>query len=252
MNEWLALSGAPLTLAQIDEGTAGQTTGMTEPAKPAPSEGGEASPWRFFAFSLAAFLIIIILAVASTRRMRLVPRGLQNLLEMAVESLYGIPEMVMGPRGRTYAPFICTFFLYILVMNLLGLVPLARSGTASLSITFGMGIFAFLMVQYYGFKVHGVRYFLHFAGPVWWLAWLIFPLELVSEIIRPISLSVRLYGNIFGEEQVIAALAQNLHPLAAVLMLPLQLLTSVLQAFVFSLLVTVYLSMATEKHEEAH
>ncbi len=214
-----------------------------------------ASPWLFYGFSMFAFVLIIILSVLGTRKMRMVPGKFQNIWEMIVEALYGLPTMVMGERGKKYAPFISTFFLYIVIMNLSGLIPTVKSGTASLSVTLGLGIFAFFMVQYYGFKTHGIAYIKHFAGPVAWLSFLIFPLEILSELIRPISLSMRLYGNIFGEEQVIQALSTSIPvvgPYITVLMLPLQLLTCVLQAFVFSLLVTVYISMATEKHDDNH
>jgi F-type H+-transporting ATPase subunit a len=197
----------------------------------------------------------ILLVLTLTRRMRLVPHGKQNFAEIVVEMLYGIPEQVMGPRGRAYAPFLGTFFIYIFLMNLSGLIPFFKPGTASLSVTLGLGITAFIAVQYFGFKTHGAGYIKHFMGPVLWLSWLILPLELISELIRPMSLSIRLYGNIFGEEQIVSALANNIPvigPLAAVLILPLQLLTVVLQALVFTLLVTVYIALATEKHEEHH
>ena len=212
----------------------------------------ETPPLTFFYLSMLAFVIIALLSIIGTRKMRLVPRGLQNVLEFIFESLYGIPELVMGPRGRKFAPFVCTFFLYIFVMNFMGLIPGLKSGTACLSITLGLAIVAFIAVQYFGFKAQGFRYLAHFLGPVPWLAWLILPLELVSEFARPVSLSLRLYGNIFGEETMISTLATQLHPLAAVLLLPLQLLTIFLQAFVFTLLVTVYIALATEKHEEGH
>jgi F-type H+-transporting ATPase subunit a len=231
--------------------TTGTPNAHAEGGSHGDEHGGHASPREFFAFSLAAFVVIAVLAIIGMRRLQLVPRGLQNFLEFVLESLYGIPEMVMGPRGRQYAPFVVTFFLYIAVMNFTGLIPGAKPGTASLSITLGLSIVAFVAVQYFGFRAHGIRYLAHFAGPVPWLAFLILPLELVAEMIRPISLSIRLYGNIFGEETVVAALA-NLHPLAALIILPLQVLTVFLQAFVFTLLVTVYISLATEPHEGEH
>jgi len=198
-----------------------------------------------------ALVAIVLIAVIGTRKMLMVPRGLQNVLESIFEALYGIPEMVMGARGRQYAPFVSTFFLYIVMMNFMGLIPKFKSPTASLSITLGLAVVAFISVQYFGFKTHGIRYLGHFLGPVPWLIPLILPLELVSELVRPVSLSVRLYGNIFGEETVISALA-HIFPLAPVVMLPLQVLTVFLQAFVFTLLVTVYIALATEKHDEGH
>jgi F-type H+-transporting ATPase subunit a len=228
-----------------------QTTAVSAPPAPVAAVTEASQPF-FFALSMLAFILIIALVLVGTRKMKLIPRGTQNFVEWMFELLFGIPEMVMGPRGRQYGPLIATFFLYILFMNLTGLIPFLKSGTASLSITLGLAIFAFLTVQYYGFKTHGLRYLAHFLGPVPAMAFLILPLELISEFVRIASLSVRLYGNISGEEQVTLALSTQLHPLAAVVLLPLQILTVFLQAFVFSLLVTVYISLATEKHDEEH
>ncbi len=111
------------------------------------------------------------------------------MLEMLYESLFGLAEQVMGPRGRQYAPFTSTFFIYIVVMNALGLIPAWKSATANLSITLGMALVAFFSVQYFGFKAQGLNYLKHFLGPVWWMAWMIAPLELISEFVRPVSLS---------------------------------------------------------------
>jgi len=249
MNDWLSQQHAsPILIAQHHA----ETTTAEAATTAVPVEGGGhevLSPefWLFLSPAVA-FLIIVMVAILGTRRLQLIPRGMQNFVEFLVESLNSIPEMVMGPRGRRYSPFVSTFFLYILVVNLTGLIPPFKSGTASLSITVGLGVTAFFAVQYYGFRAQGIRYLGHFIGPIPLLAWLILPLELIAEFIRPVSLSFRLYGNIFGEEQVIDALATKFGPLIAVLLMPLQVLTSVLQALVFTLLVTVYISLATEKH----
>lgn len=269
MTDWYNVTTHPIILAQATteapaahaaDGNANEPAAVSHATTATEHSGGSehggehGSPWGFYQSSLIAFFAILILAIIGMRRKQLIPKGLQNLLEMLVDSIYSLPTMVMGDRGRQYGPLISTFFLYILFMNLLGFIPWLKPATANLSITLGMAIFAFLAVQYYGFRTHGIKYLKHFLGPVPALAILIMPLEIVSELIRPVSLSVRLYGNLFGEEQVIGSLA-NLNPLIAVLMLPLQLLTSVLQAYVFSLLVTVYISLATEKHDdhdEAH
>jgi len=266
MNYWLAqLHTSPILIAQAS--TSGETTTETATAEPVeffhhgkPTEHF----WQILASPVLAFLIIMLLAVLGTRRLKLVPRGIQNVMEFLVESLNAIPEMVMGPRGRQYAPFVSTFFLYILLVNLTGLIPPFTAGTSAISITVGLGVTAFIAVQVFGFRAKGIGYLGHFLGPVspqrgmkivaflasLLISLVILPLELISELIRPISLSFRLYGNIFGEEQVVKALATQFSPLVAVLMLPLQVITSVLQALVFTLLVTVYISLATEKHEE--
>ena len=261
MNPWTAiLTEEPIIIAQSGEvanqhrKAATTATHQENPTKHGEkTESGEhVSPWVFFSFSLVAFVIISLMMISGTRKMRLIPQGLQNVLEWLYETLYGIPDMVMGPRGRKYAPIIASFFLYIVVMNFLGMIPAFKPGTASLSITLGLSIVAFFSVQYYGFQAHGWRYLSHFLGPVPAMAFLLLPLELVAEMVRPMSLSIRLYGNIFGEEQVVSALANQLHPLAALVILPIQILSAFLQAYVFSLLVTVYISLATEKHDTEH
>jgi len=251
VNEWQQQQNTiPMLLAQAKPRAAvthtviGTSTPIEEDAP------HEISPWVFFGFSCVAFMLTIILVILGTRRMRVVPQAFQNLLEMLYEFLFGLPEQVMGPRGRQYAPFISSFFIYIVMMNALGLIPACKSATASLSITLGMALTAFCGVQYFGFKAHGIKYLAHFCGPVWWMAWLIGPLEVVSELVRPVSLSMRLYGNMFGEEQVVSALAHNLTVVAPVVIVLLQVLTVVLQAFVFTLLVTVYIALATEHGDE--
>lgn len=255
MSWTVEFNSVPVLFAEVvDPASPGHTASSTASTAEHGDRGGEheVSQWVFFGYSLLAFLLIALLAVLGTRRMRLVPQGLQNFWEWIFESLYGIPEMVMGPRGRQFGPLIATFFLYIVVMNLTGLIPGLKSGTASLSVTLGLAVVAFVAVQYYGFQAHGLQYLLHFLGPVPAMAILIMPLELIAELVRVVSLSIRLYGNINGEEQVIQALATQLHWTVAVLLLPIQLLTIFLQAFVFCLLVAVYISLATEKHGADH
>ena len=268
MNDWLSQPDtSPMLIASntAPEATTAQTT--TAPAaegEHGSGHGGWSPEVWLYASPVLAFLVVSLLVILGTRRLQLVPRGIQNVMEFLVESLNGIPEMVMGPRGRRYAPFISTFFLYILVVNLTGLIPPLKAGTASLSVTVGLGIVAFIAVQVFGFRAKGIGYLGHFLGPVspkrgmkivaflgsLLIALVILPLELISEFIRPVSLSFRLYGNIFGDEQVVEALAIQFSPLVAVLMLPLQVIVSVLQALVFTLLVTVYISLATEHHDE--
>lgn len=245
-------ASTPILLAQA-HGPSDTGHQETAPAQHHTGETVHESPWVFFQFSLVALVAISLVIIVGTRRMTQVPSRLQNAMEMLTEALYAIPVMIMGERGRAYAPFVGTFFLYIVVMNFMGLLPWFKPPTANLSISLGMSIVAFVGVQYYGFKAHGWGYLKHFLGPVPAMAFLILPLEIISEFARPLSLSMRLYGNIYGEEQVVTALATTFNPAVALFMLPFQVLTVFLQAFVFTLLVTVYISLATEHAEgEAH
>ena len=213
------------------------------------SHGGEheTPAYIFYIYGAIAIIIFLIFAFISTRKLKLRPGKIQNVFEYIVEMLYSIPVMVMGERGLKYAPFVSTFFIAIICMNVIGLIPGLKAATANPSITFGLSIVAFIAIQYYGFKENGFGYVKHFMGPVAALAPLIFIIELASELVRPLSLAMRLYGNIFGEEMVVHALSTQIHPLAAIIMLPLQILSVFLQSFVFTLLVSVYISMATEK-----
>jgi F-type H+-transporting ATPase subunit a len=167
---------------------------------------------------------------------------------------------MIGENSRRYLPLIGTLFIYIFLMNLGGIIPLWTSPTANINITFAMAICVFLYVQYEGIRVNGLKgYINHFVGEPKWLAPLNFPLHVIGEIVRPISLSVRLFGNIFGEDTVIAVLIALVAPLVIPfnvipLQLPMLLLacfTAFVQAMVFSILTCVYIAGATS-HEDGH
>jgi len=153
-----------------------------------------------------------------------------------------------------FTPLIGTLAIYILVSNLLGLIPGFVSPTSNLNVTASCGISVFIYYNYHGFRKQGfVGYIKHLSGPVLWMAPLLFTIELVSHLARPFSLSVRLFGNIFAEELVIGSF-NNLFPfLASVPVMFLALFASTIQAFIFILLTMVYLSFALEGgHDEGH
>ncbi|HYK89088.1 MAG TPA: F0F1 ATP synthase subunit A, partial [Acidobacteriota bacterium] len=133
--------------------------------------------------------------------------------------------------------------------------PRLHISTSNLNITASCAICVFVYYNYVGIRKHGLlRYLKHFAGPVWWLAWLLFPVEIVSHMARPFSLSMRLFGNIFAEELIIGSLNQHIFPfLASIPVMFLGLFASTIQAFIFILLTMVYISGALEGgHEEDH
>lgn len=205
-------------------------------------------------YAIVSCLVLILLAHFGTRNLQKIPKGLQNLLEMAVGALRKMVDDMVGPTGSRYVPFIGTSFLFIFVMNLMGILPAGRSPTMSLSITAGLGITAIVLVQYYTIRDAGIGNVLkHLAGPVWWLAPLIFFAELISEFVRPVSLSMRLYANIYGEDNIIEAIMHlgGWFPVQFPILL-LALLTSFLQAYVFTMLCTYYIAskVAHEEHEE--
>lgn len=203
-------------------------------------------------FSLLASVVLILASMVATRRYSKVPRGLQNVMEWTVGLLRNLVNGLVGPAGDRYLPYLGTIFLFIFTMNLLGLIPAFRSPTMTLSTTAALGITTFIMVQAYAIRATGpVQYVKHFMGDVLWLAPLMFVLEVVGELARPVSLSLRLYGNIFGEDSVIENL---LHLGGGIpLQLPilfLGLLTCFLQAFVFTCLASIYIGQKIAHHDE--
>jgi F-type H+-transporting ATPase subunit a len=200
--------------------------------------------------SWLVMLIMIVGAVFLSRGIQMLPRKGQNFLEFIVESLENFMVDITGPEGRAFFPFIATIFLYIFICNLIGLVPGFFSPTADYNTTLSMAICTFILTHAIGIKFHGAKYIKHFLGPSWALAPLLFIIELIGHFARVLSLSVRLFGNIFGKEKVLGILfgLWGLY-LAPLPMLFLGILVSFIQAVVFMLLSIVYFSLAME---EAH
>jgi len=179
------------------------------------------------------------------------PGRIQHLVEVVLEALQGLMKEVIGSHARRYLPIIGALAIYILCGNLLGMVPGFLSPTSNLNVTASCAVCVFIYYNYHGIRKHGLfRYLAHFAGPVWWLAWLLFPVEIVSHLARVLSLSMRLFGNIFAEELIIGSLNQYIFPvLTAVPVMFLALFASTIQAFIFVLLTMVYISGAVEEGE---
>ena len=214
--------------------------------------------------------MLCIVAIAATRNAQMIPRPLQNVVEYLVETLYGFVVGILGPRyGPRYVPFLGTLFIYILFMNLFGLIPFMDSPTSSLNVTVALALVVFLFSQYIGFRELGVvGYFDHLMGnprsPIGWLLVpLMLPIHVMGELAKPISLSCRLFGNIFGEDMLLVAFASLgvmisslvLVPVGVPLQLPfmfLALLTSTLQALVFTVLSTIYILLMLPHDEHAH
>ncbi len=209
-------------------------------------------------FSFMAAVVLIVCSWLATRNYQRVPRGLQNIMEWTVGLLRNMVRGLVGETGDRYLPYLGTVFLFVFVMNLLGVIPAFRSPTMTLSTTAALGITTFLWVQFSAIRATGpVAYVRHFMGPVLWLAPLMLVLEVVSELARPVSLSLRLYGNIFGEDNVIEQLMHMGGWIPAHLpIVLLAILTSFVQAFVFTCLASIYIGqkIAHEEHhgEESH
>ena len=192
-------------------------------------------------------LLLLGLGYLASRSVSLVPTGAQNVFELIVGSLEEFMVEITGEEGRAFFPFIGTLFLFILFCNLMGLVPGFFSATANINTPLSMALCTFLFTHYLGVKYHGVKYIKHFLGPIPWLAPLFFPIEVIGHIARVLSLTLRLFGNIMGEDLVLAILlllaGKFLAPLP---MMFLAVFTSTVQAFIFTLLSMMYFAGSME------
>jgi F-type H+-transporting ATPase subunit a len=180
---------------------------------------------------------------------------MRNLFEMFTEAVLNIAEGVMGPaNARRFLPLVGTLACFIFFSNALALIPGFAPPTATPKTNLALGGAVFLLTHFYGVKEHGLKYFKHFLGPVWWLAPLMLPIELVSHIARPISLTLRLMGNMFADHKVVSTFF-FLVPLAVPIpFLLLGVLVVIVQTMVFCLLTMVYIqgAVAHEHGDEAH
>lgn len=245
------------------------------------SEGGlEHSTWLHFLYTKhilpdwlpemvpITWLVIIILSltvVLASRGLRVRnPGRFQTFLEFAVSALDNFVRGMVGKEARTLTPVIGTFFIYILSLNLFGLIPGFTSPTANFNTTLAFALTAIIIVQYFGITRLGpIGYIKHFLGEPIWLAPMMFPIHIIGELAKPLSLSIRLFGNIFGEETVIAVLIlitiKVILAKVGFLYLPLQfpmmllaIFGACIQALIFSMLTGIYISVAITDHEKEH
>lgn len=194
-------------------------------------------------------LVLFALAFLATRSLKTIPSGMQNFMEVVVTGVENLIDETMGHKGRTYFPLIATFALFILVSNLVALIPGFYPPTANLNTNFALALTVFGMTHIIGFKEHGIGYLKHFMGPILVLAPLMFIIEIIGHLARPLSLSLRLFGNMYGHEIVLMiffALVPFLLPIPMMLM---GVLVALIQTFVFTLLAMIYIAGALE---EAH
>src|SRR6266566_563732 len=187
--------------------------GTTPEAAFGPYTPETAIPWYTVMFVIACILSVTIIWILKGKLSEEEPGYGQQTLELGVLAIRGMIEDIIGPQGLKYFPVVITFAVLILVANLMGLFPLFMSPTAATSVTFALGISSFVYYNYVGIKENGVfQHLKHLAGPVWWIAPLIFPIELISNFIRPFSLGIRLFGNMFADEQVSSTVATLFPP----------------------------------------
>jgi|ETNmetMinimDraft_26_1059896.scaffolds.fasta_scaffold01341_11 F-type H+-transporting ATPase subunit a len=248
----------------------------------------------FFSIVVAGLLICLVKWMQPSEDVTDVPNRKQTVLELIVEKLNGMVEGVIGPEGKKYTPFVGSLFMYIWCMNMIGLVPGMKAATSYIGITLGLAVATFLYVQYVGLRENGIEGYLHHLagspqdGVGWAMSPLMFVLHVLGELIKPVSLALRLFGNVMGEDALIGVFAvlgivllstltggpttlESMMGLKAMttadmaslqwfgipLQLPimmLALLTGTIQALVFALLATIYifLMLPHDHHDDEH
>lgn len=213
-----------------------------------------------------AMTILLLFSIAATYRLRLIPSNLQQIGEIVVEGLYNLFQSILQDKTKIFFPLVATYFLYIITVNWIGLlpgvgtigiyalkeghqafVPLFRSGTADLNTTLGLALISILVIQISGFKTLGFSYlrkFFNFKNPIYFFVGI---LELVSEFSKILSFAFRLFGNIFAGEVLLTVIAFLIPIMAPIPFLGMELFVGFIQAMVFSMLTSVFLSLALAK-----
>lgn len=202
----------------------------------------------YISYSWFVLAILALFSYLATRRLQLTPGAYQNTMEVFVSAIDKLLIDTMGHHGKRFFPLIATLGFFILTSNLIGLLPGLESPTSNLNTTVAMALVVFFMTHIVGVKVQGPKYFKQFMGPVWWLTPLMLPIEIISHISRPVSLSMRLFGNIEGGHIVLLILFFLVPLLVPLPILVLKLLISVIQTLVFMLLSMMYIAGAMEEH----
>src|SRR5881227_1204273 len=216
-----------------------------------------AIPWYTVMFIIACILSLVLIWIFRGQLSEDEPGHGQQTLEVSVLAVRGMLEDIVGPHGLQYFPVVMTFAVLIMISNLMGFFPLFISPTSATSVTFALGLASFLYYNYIGIRENGIfGHLKHFAGPIWWIAPLIFMIELISNLIRPFTLGVRLFANMFADEKVMDSIA-HLAPgytywVVPVFLMPLSLFVAFIQTFVFVLLSQLYLSEVSHAPHDSH
>jgi len=216
-----------------------------------PSSHPQAPITNDFAMELLVAIVLFILFFLVRSSLSVEQPG---ALQHVFEGLYGFidnqGEEIIGHHHEPYTAFVATIFIFVLLCNLLGLVPGFESPTAVPWVPLGIAICAFCYYNYQGVKKLGpVGYGKHFVGPIWWLAWLMIPIEIISNLARVMSLTIRLYANMFAGDMVTLVFFSLVPIVIPVVFLGLHVFVSLLQAYIFALLTLVYLQGAVaEEH----
>jgi F-type H+-transporting ATPase subunit a len=209
-----------------------------------------AHPWSNWMVCelLVTVFIIVLFAYLRSRLSVDNPGKTQHTFEVAFEFFNASAEEIVGHDGPKYVNFFGTIFIFILFLNLIGLVPFFEAPTMYPMVPLGLAVVTFLFYHFTGLRANGFGYIKQFLGPVWWLAWLMFPIEIISHFARPLSLTVRLFANMFAGEQVYVTFILLTKILIPVIFIALHFFVSFLQAYIFMLLAMVYVGGAVS-HE---
>lgn len=199
--------------------------------------------------TFVVILLTIALGLGASKKKDMVPNKTQNIFELAVNGVYDMCIDVMGKEGKPYFPLVFAIGIYVLFSNVLGLVPGFSSPTANLNTTLAPALVVFFTYNYIGIKKHGAGYIKHFMGPIIWLSPLMIMIEIIGHLSRPLSLSMRLFGNIFGKEVLLIVLFMLVPFLVPLPIYFLGIFVAVLQTYVFMMLTMIYIGGALE---EAH
>jgi F-type H+-transporting ATPase subunit a len=214
------------------------------PANPATAIDNTFALELLVAAGLIAFFVIVRMSLSVEK-----PGSAQQIAEMIHDAIGGQAEQIIGHGYQSFQSFVTCIFLFVLLNNLIGLIPGVPAPTTAPVVPLGLAVLTFLYYNFHGLRAQGlVGYLKHFAGPVWWMAWLLFPIEIVSHLARVLSLTIRLYANMFASDLVTLVFFSLIPVAIPAVFLGLHVFVSVIQAFVFMLLTMIYLSLAVS-HE---
>ncbi len=198
---------------------------------------------------IISFLISLLIFIILKRNPEIIPTPAQQFYEGIINIINTMLEENIGKEGKEFLPFVTALAIYIFISNVLGLIPGFASATGNLNSTAALAIIVFIYYNYIGIKKHGFGYIKHFLGPVWWLAPLMLPIEIISHLARPLSLSIRLFANMFGDHSVFLVFLGLVPFIIPLPIMALGLFVCFIQTLIFVMLTVVYLAGAVaEEH----
>ncbi|MDQ2900606.1 MAG: F0F1 ATP synthase subunit A [Acidobacteriota bacterium] len=206
-----------------------------------------ARPWANFIVMqlLVALIIIVLFAILKARLSVSRPGKLQHIFEIVYEFLKDETHDNVGHGGRQYLPLFGSLFIFILIANLIGVIPGLESPTQVVYVPAGLALIAFFYYNWMGIRANGLgKYLAHFAGPIWWMAPLMIPIEIISHLARPLSLTIRLFANMYAGEKVTLVFLSLTYLIAPAIFMGLHVFVGLLQAYIFALLTMIYVGGA--------